>query len=115
LELRWLSAYALGVKKSPRLRSHPANSIPTRSLQRLKKSLRELQAIHREAVKILNKLLTGPTAEVVHSLCKRFYILQEYFVMRYLEARECAISVLGRVKGAIYATGFPVADPLPFV
>jgi hypothetical protein len=92
--------YSLGVKKAQRSRSHPVKSIPTRRLQRLKKCLRELRTIHCEAVKILNKLLTGPPAEIVRSLCKCFYILQEYFVMRYQEARAYAISVLGYVDAA---------------
>jgi hypothetical protein len=59
-----------------------------------------LRAIHCEAVKILNKLLAGPPAEIVRSLCKRFYILQEYFVMRYQDARAYAISLLGYVDAA---------------
>jgi hypothetical protein len=101
------------MKKSQSLRSHPAKPIPARSLQRLKKCLRELQAIHREAVKILNKILIGPPADILRSLCKRFYILQEYFVMRYHDARAHAVSALGHVEAAFYATRLPAADLLP--
>jgi|CZKI01.1.fsa_nt_gi hypothetical protein len=67
----------------------------------LKKCLHELQALYAEAINILNKLLISPSAEILRGLCARFYILQEYFAMRYHEARAHAIAALGHVEAAL--------------
>ena len=64
----------------------------------LRKCLNELQALYAEAIDILNDLLIGPSADIVRGLCARFQVLQEYFAMRYREARAHAISVLGDVE-----------------
>jgi hypothetical protein len=67
----------------------------------LRKCVRELQALAIEASTILDDLVLNPSAEIVRSLCARFYILQEYFAMRYQEARRCAIAALGHVQAAL--------------
>jgi hypothetical protein len=67
----------------------------------LKKCLSELQALYIEATTILDGLLINPSAEIVRSLCARFLILQEYFAMRYHEARALAVSALGPVEAAL--------------
>ena len=67
----------------------------------LKKCLRELRTLYLEATAILSELLVAPSAAGVRALCARFRILQEYFAMRYQEARAQAISALGSVKAAI--------------
>ena len=67
----------------------------------LKKCLHELQALYAEAISILNKLLIRPSTEIVRDLCARFYVLQEYFAMRYYEARAHAIAALGHVEAAL--------------
>ena len=68
----------------------------------LEKCLSELQALYIEATAILRDLLIIPSTEVIRSLCARFRILQEYFAMRYDEARALAISALGTVEAALY-------------
>jgi hypothetical protein len=68
----------------------------------LKRCLSELQALYAEAIDILNDLLISPPADIVRGLCMRFQILQEYFAMRYREARGHAISALGDVEAALY-------------
>ncbi|MGA2691018.1 MAG: hypothetical protein ABSF76_01520 [Opitutaceae bacterium] len=60
--------------------------------------LDELQALYAEAIKILDELLICRSAAIVRGLCARFHILQEYFVMRYNEARALAHSAFGRAK-----------------
>jgi hypothetical protein len=86
---------------------HPKNrkplspSTPEKKFRMLKRCLRELQALYAEAIHILDELLIGPPVEVVRSLCARFYILQEYFAMRYHEARTHAIAALGHVEAAL--------------
>ena len=67
----------------------------------LKKCLRELQALYAEAINILNKLLIRPSTGIVRELWARFYVLQEYFAMRYHEARAHAIAALGHVEAAL--------------
>jgi hypothetical protein len=81
--------------------SSPISS-PAKKLRLLRKCLIELQALYAEAIDILNDLLIGPSADIVCGLCARFQILQEYFAMRYREARAHAISALGDVKAAFY-------------
>jgi len=71
-------------------------------LRLLKKCLVELAAIYAEALRILNELMITPAAEIVQRLCHRFYIIQEYFAIRYHEARAHAISALGHVEAALY-------------
>jgi hypothetical protein len=66
----------------------------------LRKCLAELRAIYAEAQAILKRLLVRPKAKVVRQLCLRFYILQEYFATRYLEARAHAIAAMGSVETA---------------
>ena len=50
---------------------------------------------------MLDHLLRDPSAEIIRRLCSRYYILQEYFVMRYTEARSCAVAALGTVQAAL--------------
>ena len=83
------------------LTSSPA-SISPKNLRVLKKYIRELQALLTEAGAILTNLVLNPAAEVIRGLCARFYILQEYFAMRYQEARTCAIAALGNVEAALF-------------
>ena len=73
-----------------------------KKLRVLRRCLSELQALYAEAVEILANLLVSPSADIVRSLCARFQILQEYFVMRYREAKAHAISSLGGVKATYY-------------
>lgn len=106
--------YICSVKKSQISRSNPAKSTQARGLQRLKRYLRELRAIHCEAIRVLDRIRIDAAVETVRGLCRRFYILQEYFVMRYHEAMAHAISVLGHAQAALYLTGFPVANLVAF-
>ena len=78
----------------------PASASP-KQLHALRKCLSELQALYVEAMTILDALLLSPATEVIRGLCARFRILQEYFAMRYHEARALAISALGSVEGAL--------------
>jgi hypothetical protein len=57
--------------------------------------------LYAEAINILNKLLIRPSTGIVRELWARFYVLQEYFAMRYHEARAYAIAALGHVEAAI--------------
>ena len=75
---------------------------PASKLRLLRKCLVELEAIYAGALRILDELLITPAAEIVQSLCQRFYVIQEYFVLRYHEARAHAISALGHVEAALY-------------
>jgi hypothetical protein len=61
-----------------------------------------LQALHAEAIDILNDLLIGPSADIVRGLCARFQVLEEFFAMRYREVRAHAISALGDVEAGFY-------------
>jgi hypothetical protein len=90
------------VKKSA-FRGQPSSPVSTspKGLRILKRCLNELQALYVEATNILQDLLIGPSAESIRDLCARFRILQEYFVMRYREARELALSVFGSVEAAL--------------
>ena len=95
--------YASPVKKSPpRARTCSLVSPPPESLRKLRKCLSELQALYAEAIDILNDLLIGPSADIVRGLCARFQILQDYFALRYREARAHAISALGDVEARFY-------------
>ena len=85
----------------PRVRASSSKSAPAAKLRLLKKCLHELQALYAEAISILNELLIRPSTEVVRDLCARFYVLQEYFVMRYHEARAYVIAALGHVEAAL--------------
>lgn len=67
----------------------------------LKKRLTELWALYLEATAILHDLLISRSAEIIGALCARFRILQEYFAMRYHEARALAISALGSVEAIL--------------
>jgi hypothetical protein len=94
--------YDLSVKKCPpRVRTSSPVSGSPKNLRVLKKCIRELQAILVEASTILDHLVLHPAAEIIRSLCARFCILQEYFAMRYQEARACAIAALGHVEAAL--------------
>jgi hypothetical protein len=91
------------VKKIPR--SRPTDSpepTPSDNLRVLHKCLRELQALYLEATAILHDLLLNRSAELVRDLCARFHALQEYFVIRYYEARAHAMSALGSVEAALF-------------
>ena len=67
----------------------------------LRKCLSELQAPYAEATDILSDPLVARSADMVRGLCARFQVLQEYFAMRYREARTRAISALGEVNAAL--------------
>jgi len=82
-------------------RSRAPISAATDALRKLKKCVRELRALLIEAGSILDHLLRDPSAEIIRRLCSRYYILQEYFVMRYTEARSCAVAALGTVQAAL--------------
>ena len=75
------------------------------ALRTLKKHVRELRALLIEAGSILDHLLLNPSAEIIRRLCSRYYDLQEYFVLRYTEARRCAVAALGTVQAAL---SFPI-------
>jgi len=91
------------VKKIPR--SSPTDSpepTPSDKLRVLRKCIRELQALYLEATTILHDLMLNCSAEVIRNLCARFHALQEYFVIRYYEARDHAMSALGSVESALF-------------
>jgi hypothetical protein len=69
-----------------------------RYIRQLKKCLSELKKLYAEAVRILRDLLTSRSANEISALCERFHTLQEYFVMRYHQAEEYAISVLDQIE-----------------
>lgn len=77
--------------------SSPVSDSP-KNLRALKKYVRELQALLLEANAILDHLVLTSSAEIVRGLCSRFHILQEYFAMRYQQARTFAIAALGYVE-----------------
>ena len=89
--------------KKRRLRERRSSPIydTRKNLRVLKKYVRELRALLVEANTILTKLVLNPSAEIVRSLCLRFRILQEYFVLRYHDARAFAIAALGHVKAVL--------------
>jgi hypothetical protein len=90
------------VKKRPiRVRPSTSTSTPVADLRLLRQCIHELQALYTEAVRILDRLLTGASTEIVSDLCARFHVLQEYFAMRYQEAKAHAINVLGHVEAAL--------------
>jgi len=64
----------------------------------LKRCISELKVLYVEATSILTDLLIKPSAAVVRELCNRFDILQAYFSLRYQEAQELALAVLGSLK-----------------
>jgi len=86
-------------------RSRAPISAATDALRKLKKCVRELRALLIEAGTILDHLLMNPSAEIIRRLCSRYYDLQEYFVLRYAEARSCAVVALGTVQAAL---SFPI-------
>lgn len=88
-------------KCPPTVRPGSCELARVKNLRTLKKCLHELQALYTEAVNILNELLISPSAETIRRLCARFYIVQEYFAMRYKDARAHAIMALGRVDAAL--------------
>jgi hypothetical protein len=95
-------AYDSSVKKRPSGKAfRTPGSGGAKKLHALKKCLRELQSLYTEAATILDDLLRTPPAEIIRELCARFRIIQEYFAMRYEEARAYAVSALGRVEAAI--------------
>jgi len=61
-----------------------------------------LRALYAEAIAILNELLGNPSAAIMRGLCARFHVLQEYFAMRYHEARVHAVSALGYLEAASF-------------
>jgi hypothetical protein len=68
----------------------------------LKKCLHELEILYSEASDILKILSLNYSNEITRKLCERFYLLQEYFVMRYEEAKAHAIVVLGNAEAALF-------------
>jgi len=88
-------------KSLPKVRTCPPVPALPKKLRVLKKCLRELKALYIEATAILKDLLANPSADIVRNLCARFHILQEYFVLRYQEARAYAISVLGHFESTL--------------
>ena len=95
--------YGCSVKKdTPSAQTGSHDSAFQKSLRILRKYVRELKAILVEACKILNDLVLNPMAEIVRHLCSRFYILQEYFAMRYQEAQAYAIAALGRAEAILF-------------
>ena len=77
--------------------SSPVSGAP-KNLRVLKKYVRELRALLVEATTILNDLVLNPSAEIVRHLCAQFSILQDYFAVRYQQARTCAIATLGHIE-----------------
>jgi len=75
------------------------------AFRRLKKYVRQLRALLIEARSILDHLLRNPSAKIVRRLCSRYYALQEYFVLLYADARNCAVAALGTVEAAL---AFPI-------
>ena len=88
-------------KCSSRGRSRTPVSAAGVALRTLKKYVRELRALLIEAGSILDHLLLNPSAEIIRRLCARYYDLQEHFVLRYTEARSCAVAALGTVQAAL--------------
>lgn len=70
-------------------------------LRAFKKCLRELRVLFAEAGAILDDLLRAQPPEIIRDLCARFWIIQEYFAMRYAEARANALAALGCVEAAL--------------
>jgi hypothetical protein len=90
------------VKKSPSIgRTKSPEYAPVKKLRALKKCLAELHALYTEAAMILQDLLISPSIEIIRDLCARFLILQEYFAMRYHQARALAISTLGSAEAQL--------------
>ena len=88
-------------KCTPRERTCSLVAGSRKDLRILKKCTRELQAALIEASAILDNLVLNPAAEISPSLCLRFCILQEYFAMKYQEARACAVAALGNVEASL--------------
>ena len=80
---------------TPRRRRTSPGGGSSRALQ---KCVRELRALYAEASGLLEALLLNPAAEILWDLCARFQIVQEYFAMRYRQARTHAVSALGHVE-----------------
>jgi hypothetical protein len=90
------------VKNPPlKARRRSSASSTAKKLRVLKKYVRELQALYAEAIKILEGLLINPSIDAARKLCARFHVLQEYFALRYHEAKAFAISTLGKVEAAL--------------
>jgi hypothetical protein len=64
----------------------------------LKTCIGELKVLCAEAASILSDLLIDPSAAIARGLCTRFRIIQAHFSMRYREARELALAVLGSIR-----------------
>lgn len=96
------SSYDRDVKQRlARRPTHPAVSASPEAFRRLKVYVRELRALLIEAGSILERLILASSAEMIRRLCSRFYIVQEYFVMKYADARSCAVAALGYAKAAL--------------
>jgi hypothetical protein len=72
-----------------------------KDIHKLKQCVRELQAILVEASAILDDLVLNPATEIIRGLCSRFYVLQQYFALRYKEARAWATAALGHLEATI--------------
>ena len=94
-----LTGYHPAVKKCPKKTRFPSSDLRQATrLRLLRKCLGELKRLFSEANRILGELLIRPSADIIRGLCERFRILQEYFAMRYHEARKLAFSALGRIE-----------------
>lgn len=92
-------------KRSLRRLTRPAVSTAPEALRKLRRCVRELRTLLIEAGSILDRLILTSSADIIRRLCSRFYVVQEYFVVIYSEARTCAVAALGHAKAAL---SFPV-------
>ena len=93
------TGYYAAVKKRPKRTRFPSSDLRQATrLRLLRKCLAELKRLFSEANRILVELLISPSANIIRGLCERFRILQEYFAMRYHEARALAFTALGRIE-----------------
>jgi hypothetical protein len=85
--------------KHPARLQHPRAASPQeRRFRALRKRLVELKELYAEANMILQELLIRTSAASIRGLCARFRILQDYFALRYQEARALAFAALGRIE-----------------
>jgi hypothetical protein len=85
-------------KPSRRIRICSPGISRGQKIRGLRACIGELKALSAAAASILTDLEINPSAAVAQWLCNRFRVLQAYFSMRYREARELALAVLGSVR-----------------
>lgn len=90
-------------KTSKRIRVCSPGISRVQKIRGLKAGVSELKDLCAEAASILLDLQFDPPAEVARGLCRRFRILQVYFSIRYREAQDQAMAVLGSI-GAVRNT-----------